>query len=122
MHSEHDSKRAAVEEDAASDTYVAGVLRRIIALSEDMLTAARDGQWPAVNEKETERQRLVWGIFATHPGLAECDRSRDQLLQVHVLSERLVALAEAERLRAGESSANARQARRVHQAYAEQMG
>ena len=57
--------------------YVDAMLERVVTLSETMVEYATAGRWDAVTAHETERQRLVWELFETHPTLAESEGHRE---------------------------------------------
>lgn len=96
-------------------------LSRIVALSEEMLDDAESGRWERMADKESERQRLVWQLFAAHPEVTRSEESLATLTHVHAISEKLVLLAEMERGRVGQSTTHAHRTNHAHKAYGEQV-
>lgn len=71
----------------------ATMLGDVLTLSETMLSEASDGDWERLAERESERQELVWKLFAKPMSAYERDLHATRLEQVMAISQELTRLA-----------------------------
>jgi hypothetical protein len=69
----------------------------ILGLSEQMLSDAQAGDWDRLSERESERQRLVWALFAEPLSRYEMQLHNACLARVLEISHALTQLATAQR-------------------------
>ena len=73
------------------------MLGDVLTLSETMLSEASDGDWERLAERESERQRLVWALFAEPLSRYEMQLHNACLARVLEISHALTQLATAQR-------------------------
>ncbi|MFV8833599.1 flagellar protein FliT [Aquisalimonas sp. APHAB1-3] len=77
--------------------------RRLLGLSEQMLRAARQGEWASVAELEAQRRDLSQQLFADPVPAEAADVVNHCVRELLALDPELIQLAEAARDEAGEA-------------------
>lgn len=97
------------------------LLSDIIALSEQMLSAASDEQFHELGESELCRQRMIWDFFEEPLSVNEARSFRGQLDYVAEISAELSRISERHRINRLNSQADARRRQVGVSAYERQV-
>lgn len=92
--------------------------RRLLGLTEQMLRAARSGDWTAVGEYEIQRQQAARDLFATPVPESAANTVEYCVSQVLALDPELIRLVSQARDTAGVDVQNLRAGRRAVDQYA----
>ncbi|MCB1737228.1 MAG: flagellar protein FliT [Gammaproteobacteria bacterium] len=99
-------------------THKAELIRRILELSETMLTEAEASSWADVSEHDHERQRLAWKLSETPLNPVEKQRWTEPLQRILWISRQLTQIATRERDAVATQLAKMRQGNKAQKAYA----
>lgn len=91
--------------------------RRLLALTEDMLTLGESGDWVLFAQRETERQQLSRDLFAAPVPREAAAVVADCVRQVLDLDQKLITLAEAHREEAARALKDMQKGRVAASAY-----
>ncbi len=93
------------------------IARRLLALTHDMLTLGRQGDWVLFSQREEERQQLSRDLFATPVPRAAAAVVAGCVRRVLDIDQELIALADSNREEAAKALKDVQKGRAATSAY-----